>query len=381
MKKIIFKNFLRETTIFFLLSCSSVALIVWVIQAVNYLGFVTEDGHGFKVYFLYTLLSLPKIFNEILPFMFFFSIFFMIVKYEDQNQILIFWSNGIKKNEFLNNILKYSFIFLILQFFLNVFLVPFTQDKARSYIRQSNIDFLPSLVKPKKFMDTVEKLTIYVDKKNDLDVFENIVIKDTFDNINSRIIYAKTGFFSQLNDQNFLILNDGKILNINEGKTTVINFNKTQLNLSDYSSKTTKYPKLQEVNVFLLTECLFEPKDQRSTLILQDKNQFRFQCSNAPKQLDNLSQEFFSRIFKPLYIPLLAIISSFLLIKSKNSIGYSRFKIKIFIFGVIFITCSEILPKFFSFNLNKSFIIMITPVLFSIIFYAFFSKQSQMASK
>ena len=49
MKKIIFKNFLRETTIFFLLSCSSVALIVWVIQAVNYLGFVTEDGQGVRV--------------------------------------------------------------------------------------------------------------------------------------------------------------------------------------------------------------------------------------------------------------------------------------------------------------------------------------------
>jgi len=381
MKKIIFKNFLRETTIFFLLSCSSVALIVWVIQAVNFLGFVTEDGHGFKVYFLYTLLSLPKIFNEILPFMFFFSVFFTIVKYEDQNQILIFWSNGIKKSEFLNTIVKYSFIFLILQFFLNVFLVPFTQDKARSYIRQSNIDFLPSLVKPKKFMDSIEKLTIYVDKKNDLDVFENIVIKDTFNNIDSRIIYAKTGFFSQLNDQNFLVLSDGKILNINKGKTTVIDFNKTQLNLSEYSSKTTKYPKLQEVNIFTLSKCLFQPKDQRATLILQDKNKFRFQCSNAPKSLDNLSQEFFSRIFKPLYIPLLAIISSFLLIQSKNSIGYSRFKIKIFIFGVIFITCSEISTKFFSFNLNKSLIIMLMPVLFSIMFYTWFSKQSIINSK
>ena len=105
MKKIIFKNFLRETTIFFLLSCSSVALIVWVIQAVNYLGFVTEDGHGFKIYFMYTLLSLPKIVNEILPFMFFFAVFFTLVKYEDQNQTLIFWSNGIKKSEFLNIII------------------------------------------------------------------------------------------------------------------------------------------------------------------------------------------------------------------------------------------------------------------------------------
>ena len=381
MKKIIFKNFLRETTIFFLLSCSSVALIVWVIQAVNYLGFVTEDGHGFKIYFLYTLLSLPKIINEILPFMFFFAVFFTLVKYEDQNQTLIFWSNGIKKSDFLNIIIKYSLIFLILQSIMNIFLVPFTQDKARSFIRQSNVDFLPSLVKPKKFMDTVEKLTIYVDKKNDLGQFENIVIKDTYNNKDSRIIYAKTGFFSQLNDQNFLVLNQGKILNINKGKTTIINFNRTQLNLSEYSSKTTKYPKLQEVSVALLSKCIFQPKDQRSTTMLGDKNEFRFQCSHDPKQLDNLSQEFFSRIFKPLYIPLLAIVSALLLIKSKNSVGYSRYKIIIFVTGVILISFSEILTKFFSYDFSKSFLLMIAPILASIIFYFVFYKQSLTSSK
>jgi len=381
MKKIIFKNFLRETTIFFLLSCSSVALIVWVIQAVNYLGFVTEDGHGFKIYFLYTLLSLPKIFNEILPFMFFFAVFFTLVKYEDQNQTLIFWSNGIKKSEFLNIIIKYSLIFLILQSVLNIFFVPFTQDKARSFIRQSNVDFLPSLVKPKKFMDTVEKLTIYVDKKNALDQFENIVIKDTYNKNDSRIIYAKTGFFSQFNDQNFLILNEGKILNINEGKTTVINFNKTQLNLSDYSSKTTKYPKLQEVSVFVLSKCLLQPKDQRTQIMLGDKNEYGFQCSHELKQLNNISQELFSRVFKPLYFPLLAIVSALLLIKSKNSIGYSRYKIMIFIIGVLLISFSEILTKFFSYDFNKSFLLMIVPVLMSIIFYILFYKQSLTSSK
>ena len=381
MKKIIFKNFLRETTIFFLLSCSSVAVIVWVIQAVNFLGFVTEDGHGFRIYFLYTLLSLPKIVNEILPFMFFFAVFFTLVKYEDQNQTLIFWSNGIKKSDFLNVIIKYSLIYLVLQLIMNVFLVPFTQDKARSFIRQSNVDFLPSLVKPKKFMDTVEKLTIYVDKKNDLGQFENIVIKDTYNNNDSRIIYAKTGFFSQIKDQNFLILDNGKILNINKGKTTVINFNKTQLNLSDYSSKTTKYPKLQEVNIFVLSKCLFQPKDQRSTMMLGDKNEYKFQCSHELNQLNNLSQEVFSRIFKPLYFPLLAIVSSFLLIKSKNSIRYSKYKIMIFVTGVILISLSEILTKFFSYDFNKSFLLMIIPILITIIFYFLFYKQSLTASK
>ena len=54
MKKIIFKNFLRETTEFFILSSCAVTIIVWVIQAVNYLEFVTEDGHIFKIYFLFS---------------------------------------------------------------------------------------------------------------------------------------------------------------------------------------------------------------------------------------------------------------------------------------------------------------------------------------
>ena len=376
MKKIIFKNFLLETTIFFLLSCSSVALIVWVIQAVNYLGFVTEDGHGFKVYFFYTLLSLPKIFNKLLPFMFFFSVFFTLVKYEEQNQILIFWSNGIKKNSFLNVIINYSLFFLMIQLIMNIFIVPVTQDKARSFIRQSNIEFLPALMKPKKFMDTVEKLTIYIDKKNVNGEFENIIIKDEYNKTDSRIIYAKNGFFSVANNENILILNDGKILNINKGKTTVFDFNKTQINLSQYSSKTTKFPKLQEIDFRILTKCLFATEDQRTNVILQDSSSYTFQCSNTTKQLNNVAQEFFGRVFKPFYIPLLAVIACLLLIKSKNSIGYSKHKIKIFTSGIIFLSISEISIKFFSIDLAQNLMIIALPLFLFFLLYFFYSKET-----
>ena len=164
-------------------------------------------------------------------------------------------------------------------------------------------------------------------------------------------------------------------------KTTVINFNKTQLNLSDYSSKTTKYPKLQELSIFILSKCILQPKDQRAQIMLGDNNEFGFQCSHKPKQLNNISQEIFSRIFKPLYIPLLAIVSALLLIKSKNSIGYSRYKILIFVTGVILISFSEILTKFFSHDLNRSFLLMIIPILISIVFYFLFYKQSLTSPK
>ncbi|SVE62510.1 uncharacterized protein METZ01_LOCUS515364, partial [marine metagenome] len=167
MEKIIFKSFLREISFFFILSSISIALIIWIIQAVNYLDFVSEDGHNFKVYFLYTILILPKIFSRILPFMFFISIFYIILKYEEKNQLLIFWSNGIDKKKFLNIVLKYSLIFLLIQIFLAAVVVPETQNKARSYIRSSNIDFFPALIKPRKFIDTVEDLTIFSNSKDD----------------------------------------------------------------------------------------------------------------------------------------------------------------------------------------------------------------------
>ena len=50
------------------------------------------------------------------------------------------------------------------------------------------------------------------------------------------------GYFSEKNKDNFLILINGKILNINDGRTNSFDFNETQINLSKYTSKTTKTP-------------------------------------------------------------------------------------------------------------------------------------------
>ena len=203
MEKIIFKSFLREISFFFILSSISITLIIWIIQAVNYLDFVTEDGHNFKVYFIYTLLILPKIFSRILPFMFFISLFYIILKYEEKNQLLIFWSNGINKKNFLNIVIKFSLIFFIIQIFLTTIVVPESQNTARSYIRDSNIDFFPSLIKPRKFIDTVEDLTIFINAKDYDGTFHNIVLKDNLNKKSSQIIIAKNGKIIQSNNNKF----------------------------------------------------------------------------------------------------------------------------------------------------------------------------------
>ena len=81
MKKLIFKKFTKDISLFFFILIISVAVIVWIIQAVNYLDLISEDGHSLRVYFSYTLFSLPKIISKILPFIFMISLFYVIINY------------------------------------------------------------------------------------------------------------------------------------------------------------------------------------------------------------------------------------------------------------------------------------------------------------
>ena len=228
MKKIIFKKLLREIFFFFLISSLALTSIIWVIQAVNFLDIVSEDGHSFKVYFSYTLLTIPRIFNKIMPFAYFFSIFYIINNYEEKNQLLIYWTHGIKKREFLNTIVKFSFLFLILQFLLSVLIVPYSLDKARSFIRTSSLDFFPSLIKPKRFIDTVENLTIFIESKDKNGLIRNVLLKEKIDKDSEQIILSKTGEIFFDDNGKYLILYNGKIINTgNKKESSVFNFKET----------------------------------------------------------------------------------------------------------------------------------------------------------
>jgi len=370
MEKIIFKSFLREITFFFILSSISIALIIWIIQAVNYLDFVSEDGHNFKVYFLYTILLLPKIFSRILPFMFFISIFYIILKYEEKNQLLIFWSNGINKKQFSNVIFKFSIIFFIIQIFLTAMVVPETQNKARSYIRNSNIDFFPSLIKPRKFIDTVEDLTIFVNAKGDNGILKNIVLKDNINKKTSQIIIAKTGKIVQSNDNKFLVLNKGKIININnEGRPTIFNFEKTEFDLNKFSTKTTTFPKVQEQSTLKLFNCAHSLINE-NIIFTGYKN---MHCEKS--YLKNIKQELLKRICLPLYLPLLALIACFLIVKSKDNHEYTNLKLKLFLIGVIFLIISEVSIRYAGLNNKYNLIFILMPITLFISVRAIFVNQ------
>ena len=361
MEKLIFRKFFKDTIIFFIIGTLSLSLIVWVIQAVNYLDFVSEDGHSFKVYLNYTLLNFPKIFSKLILFMFFISIFYTISKYEEKNELLIFWTSGIKKKEFLNFVIKFSFLLVLLQLILNIFIVPKTQDIARSYIRTSNIDYFPSLIKSKQFVDSVKNLTIFIENKSEDGELTNIFLKDNSKN-NSQIISAKKGILKK--DGNyFLVLYNGNIIDINDEGSNIISYDKTTINLAGYKTKSTVDPKIQEQTTQLLIKCalsiyIYKVEIKKINNLLCDEN-----------SITRVTEELYKRSITPFYILILSIIASCLILKSENEDNFIKFKILVFITGIFLIILSLTLTGYSGAINIKNIFIIILPFIISIIFY------------
>ena len=366
MEKIIFRKFFYDIISFFLIVSFSLSLIAWIIQSVNYLDFISKDGHGFQVYFSFIFLNFPKIFSKIIIFSYFISLFYIIIKYQSNNEILIFWTNGVSKFKLVNFILKVSIIITVLQILLVYFIVPKAQDYSRDFIRGSNIDLFSSLITEKKFIDTVKDFTLFVESIDENGNMENIYLKDSIEKNNTQIISAKSGKIIENGSEKYLNLNFGQILDItnnNYSDTKVIKFNNTTFNLSSFKSKSTTFPKIQELDSKILISCvrnfLFGNKKNYSLKI--------FHCSE--KSAVKRAKELFNRSIKQIYIIVLGVVASILLFANERSPKNYIYKASIFTAGLIFTIISELNSEFLDISLKQNLIVVLIPILIFVISY------------
>ena len=344
MKKILFRKLLFDCLIFFSITLVSASIIIWVFQAVNFLDIMVEDGRDYLVYINYSLLNFPKIITRIFPFALFFSFSYVLSKYELNNELMILWNFGINKIQLINFFLIFSFLLMIIQILLTTYLVPKSQNISRQLLKSSNVDFFESFIKPKKFNDNIEGLTIYSDEKDEQGNLKNIYLKKETGEGNFQITYSKSGYFKSVGGSKILILNNGETINSINNKLSNFNFTQSELSLAQLDSGIVKVDKIQETSTHNLIDCLerylnydFVNKKSISGRKIQN-------CTI--ENLDNVYKEIYKRLIIPFYIPVLILISACLILYSKESINYSRYRLVMFLIGLLTIIFSETTSKF-----------------------------------
>ena len=379
MKKTIYNYFFYEFTRYLAVVLFAITSIIWTIQAVNYLDLVTDDGHAFFIYISYSLLTIPKIITKLMPFSFLIATILTILKFEKDNELIILWTSGLNKIHIVNLIFRISILLMLVQLLMSTVINPETLKYSRNLLKNSQLQFIPSLLKEKQFNDTVEGLTIFVDKKNDDGTYENIFIRDdrnvlTQISSGSSTIFAKKAYIST-DDKDIILLN-GNIQKLqDDGRINTIRFTKTSLDLSELNTKTTSVPKIQETSTLPILRCI-----QKEFLISRN-------CITS-ERIESTGEDFIKNYIKqnkielnkrfgmPIFIPLIGLVCCFLLSSRKDKKIYHANKYLYFVICFLILIISEISVRYSGISPSHTtfyylFPLVLLPITYLILIRAF----------
>ena len=371
MKKVLYRKLLSDYLSFFLIALLSTSIIIWVFQAVNYLDIMIEDGRDYLVYINYSLLNFPKIVSKVFPFALFFSLFYVTTRSEFNNELIILWNFGIHKIKIVNFIIKLSISMLFLQLFLTIFVVPKTQDKARSFLRSSNVNFFDNFIKEQKFNDTIKGVTIYTEKKDKDGNLINLYLKKELEG-GFQITYAKKGVIKKKGNVPLIMLYNGETITSKKKEVTNISFSKSDFSFLNTTSNTTTYKKTQEISSSKIIRCIknFYTLEKKifETIFREIEN-----CSYKNMQI--IIKEFYKRFLIPFYIPLLSLIPILLITSSKENLNYNKIRLFTFLTGLVIIIFSETTIRYISKISIYDISIVIIPFVLFLFLYLFFLKK------
>ena len=358
----IYSYFFRELIKYFFIVLFTFSIIVWTVQAVNYLDLIVDDGHAVSVYLNYSILNIPKILTKFIPLSFLLALFLTILKFDDESELMILWTTGLNKMEVVNFFIKVSVLVTILQLVFAAAINPKVLNYSRALIRDSNLDFISSIIKTNQFNDTVEGLTIYVQEKDKNNLMKNIFIRDdnqilkgleSSKDASNMTIYANKGKIEKEGGSgSYLALEDGVIQTENKDREIQsINFKKTRLLLQGMKTRSIVQPKIQETSSVTLINCLYNKNVDVELL----------NCPKTESKIDSLS-EINRRFGMPLYIPCIALLCSFLLISRNESKRKNAYKYLYFILAFITLIMAEILVRYSGKSYTYSYIYYLLPL-------------------
>ena len=346
-----FKNklknyFAKEILKSYFFVLATLSLLIWITQSARLLYLVTDTGLSINTYVNYIIFLIPKSISQLMVISLLISFFLSIMKFQTNKELEIYWLSGISKMEIVFLVIKTSLLLTALALFFYIYLAPISSKKSRELIANSEFSLVNSLVKKNNFNSPLKGLTIFVNKNDNQGNLEKIYIFE-----NNKTIISKTGRVLNIDEKNYLELSDGVIHEKNtQNNITTIKFQKTLFDFTKYQRNIITQLKVQE----------------RDTSWLLDE----YEKSKKPSVL----YEIHKRIFKPLLIPIIAILCCFTLYANNEKINLNKIRISIFSFSTLFIIFFEVLLDFSAKSIYFKYFLYSLPVLGSYLFLLLLSK-------
>ncbi len=357
----IYHNYLIEICRTFLIIVFGLSLIALTVRAVNFLDLIVDSGYDVTTYFKYSILNLFGIAPKFIPLSFLLALIIFIFKHKQDSEFIILWTSGVKKIYLVNLFFLASTMILALYLLLTTIVTPLALNKSRLLLTNEGFGSFVPTVRTQQFSDSFKGFTFIVEKKINNEL-KNIFLHDKGNNlknlssnsskIDSTTILAESGI---ANDK-ILVMFNGQIISSKKNlENEIIRFEQLNIDLSSLSNTTIKQPKIQETATIALVKCLLKNNTSQSDICNED---FKKEI------LSTLNR----RIIIPFYIPVLSLICSLLLIKSKKN----NFKnVGIFICSFVILLFTELAVRYTGLSSLILYTFILMPFSLLVILYTY----------
>ena len=358
----IYQNFIKEIIKTFFVILFGLTLIAWTVRAVNFLDLIVESGYSISTYFQYSLLNLFGILTKFIPLAFLLALIIFIIKQIQEKEFIILWTSGVKKIKIANLFFLISVFVSTIYLVFSTLITPVALNESRNIIRQENFNsFLPT-IRAQQFSDSFQGFTFIVEKKSKNNI-ENVFMHDNSNTLKnlaldkagnaSTTISAKSGL---VKEKKMVLFNGQIISSKNDSKDELVKFKQLNIDLKNLKTGTIKEPKLQETSTFKLFQCMNKSIDE----------DIKYCQENTKKEIATVLNR---RIVLPFYIPIIALLCSFLLIKTQKGKNYFLNKYSIFILSFLVLLYAELIIRYTGISKTINILFTVTPAILIPIIY------------
>ena len=356
----IYTNFIIEIVKTFVLILFGFSLIALTVRAVSFLDLIVDSGYPLSTYFYYSFLNIFGLMPKFIPLSFLIALIIFIIKHDQEGELTILWTSGVKKIDFVKLFFSISILITIIYLIFSSILTPLALHKSRLLLSNDKLNSLLPAVKKQRFSDSFKGFTLIVERKIGNEV-QNIFLYDKGNNLKNLAtskdeaidltIVAQSGIVDK---KKIFLLNGQIITNKANKKNEIIKFEELSIDLSNLATSTIKKPKVQETSTLELLTCLKDDPSKNLEICNKDFIEEIYPVLNR-------------RLVLPFYIPVISLICSLLLIKSnKRYFG----KTEVFLYCFLILIFTELAVRYTGINLYTRISFILMPIILLTLFYS-----------
>lgn len=218
----------------------------WMVEMLGKLNFLTASGQNLETIFIFSLLFLPSLVLQVLPFALAIALCQTFSNLQENKELLAINAAGFTPFRLRLPLIILAALFSLCLFFTQNYLAPYARLEMRKLAASMQTNLITSFVEQGSFYELTDNLFINVGQRLKDGTLKQLFIADQRSANTAIHYYADTAHFVQMPLGPFLVLEKGEMeqYDLQTGSNSLVKFSRYSLDLADLTPAQTGYASL-----------------------------------------------------------------------------------------------------------------------------------------